>query len=173
MRRGWLLTGAAVAVVGLLLAYFPLTEQVSGPRFIASVNSQYVIDYQAPLDLLFPRVEFTVGWIATDDATNVTVLSCGGDAACAVPAAAPLAVGHGLFGNLSFVGSANAYFEILPTGGGANVTVRYTTPLLGGAVGFAGLLGGVGLFSFGLTGGGRPPPADEEDGAGPSAGPSS
>ena len=163
MRRTWMLAGAALAVAGLLLADLPLADQSVGPVFVPSVTAEYVFIYQAPLDLLFPRVEFAIGWTATADQTNLSVVSCGGDAACRAPASAPIAVGHGLFGNLSFAGAANTYYEVLPTGGGVNVTVRYATPLLGGALGFGALLAGIVLGSLSLTGPRRRRPEREED----------
>ena len=160
-----MLAGAAIAVLGLVLADVPLDAQSLGPTFVPSVTAGYIIDYAAPLDLLFPRVEYTLAWTATGDQTNVSVVDCGADALCAHPDPVPVAVGHGLYGDLAFAGRANTYYEILPTGGGVTVTVRYTTPLIGGAAGFGAVLGGVVLFSLGLTGPrrrGAPPPEEEE-----------
>lgn len=164
MRRGWLLGGAVAVVAGLLLAYFPLAVQETSPQSIPSATSEYVIIYQAPLDLLFPRVAFHISWQSTEVGTNLSVLSCGGDAGCTHPGANPVAQGHGQFGNLSFLGRANEYYTIIPENGAVEVTVTYTTPLLGAALGFGLLLGGVAAVAVGFTGRRRPPleEGDEE-----------
>jgi hypothetical protein len=161
VRRSWLLVGGMVAVAGLLLAYVPVNEEQSSPQYIPSASSEYVIDYSAPLDLLFPRVSFTVSWNATENGTLVNVSSCGSDPNCGHPASAPLATGHGRTGRLTFIGAANTYYLIVPAEGAATFTISYSTPLLGGAVGFGGVLAGAVLVALGFV---PPRPPSEEEG---------
>jgi hypothetical protein len=155
--------GAILSVAGLMLAYFPLAQQDSSSQYIPSATSEYVIDYSAPLDLLFPRVLFTLSWTASALQTNISVRSCGGDANCGHPAG-PLATGHGRNGSLDFRGSANTYYLIVPAGGSANFTISYATPLLGGSAGFGVFLAGLAMVVFSLT---PPRPAPTEEGDDP------
>ncbi len=171
IRGVTLLTGGVLVVVGLLLAYNLLSAQSVPTQALPSSNSEYVIAYQAPLDLLFPRMLFTVAWVSDELGANLSVYDCGGDAGCSHPGTVPVAYGYGLRGNLSFFGWANRYYEIRPAGGAMNVTVGYTTPILGGGLGLAIVLAGLILVVVGFTvPGGRRRSADEEA-VEPAAGP--
>lgn len=163
-RRAVLFAGAVILVLGILFAYDLLMPQTAATQPIPSASSEYIVEYRAPVDLLFPRIVFTVEWVSTEYAANLTVLACGADAACRHPSAAPVAYGFGMRGNLTFPGRANEYYLLRPYGGAMDVTVGYLTPIYGGAVGFAMILGGVTLIAIGLTGRSRPAtPAEETD----------
>lgn len=157
-----MLIGAALGVVGLLVAYFPIPAPTSG-QTLATANSEYIIDYAAPLDVLFPRVHFSLEWVGPMAVSGVTVYGCGHDPSCSHPGRNALAAGRGQFGNVSFLGWANLYYQVLPVSGTTNLTVGYAAPVLGGAVGFGLIIGGIVLVAAGFV---RPRAGDEApDGA--------
>ncbi len=154
-RRVLFVLGALLVVFGLVLCYDLVVPQSVPAQSIPSATSIYIVEYRAPLDLLFPRIYFTVGWVSTETRSNLTVFACGGDPGCSHPDPAPVGFGYGRTGNLSFLGNANEYYLLRPMGGAMTVTVGYTTPVLGGALGFAMLLAGVTLLVVALAGGYR------------------
>jgi hypothetical protein len=159
-RRRWILIGAILGVAGLLLSYFPL-PQPSSSQTLPSVNSEYIIDYAAPLDLLFPRVHFALQWVGPQASSGVSVFGCNHDASCSHPGTRVLASGHGQAGNVSFLGWANLYYEVLPISGATTITVGYAAPALGGAIGFGLMVGGIVLVVAGFAR--RRPPDDGEE----------
>jgi hypothetical protein len=146
-RRRWILIGAVLGVAGLLLAYFPL-PQPSSSQTLPTVNSEYIIDYAAPLDLLFPRVHFSLEWVGSQASSGVTVFGCNHDSTCSHPGTRVLASGHGATGRASFLGWANLYYEVLPISGATTITVDYAAPVLGGAIGFGLIAGGILLVAI-------------------------
>ncbi len=154
-RRGLALAGLLLLVVGLLLAAIPDFPTAPETLSVPSVGTHALFEQAAPADLLFPRVSFSVSWSSSENGTNLTVYACGSDPVCPVPPATVVAFGAGSSGTLSFLGSANEYYLLVPQHGAVSVTVVVTEPWLGAAPGMALLLAGLGLGAAGLTGGRR------------------
>jgi hypothetical protein len=152
MRRPWVFVGAVLAVGGLLLAYVPVTTETTPPQYIPSATSIYVIEFDAPLDVLFPRIAFVLEWSGPELSTSVSIYACHADPNCRDLPAHPLATGRGPSGNVSFLGFANQYYAIVPAGGPVDVTLHYTTPFLAASAGIALLLSGGILVVLGFTG---------------------
>jgi hypothetical protein len=151
MRRGWLLLGAIVVVIGLLLAYFPLSSGTSGSVYVPSSTSNEVIGFSAPYDLLFPRIQYTMSWQSSESNTTVEVFPCGVDSSCLTPGTVAVVTGSGAAGTLSFIGRANLYYQVVPVGGAITVVVDYTTPLLSGGLGFGLVIVGAVGVAAGFT----------------------
>ncbi|MGI0053856.1 MAG: hypothetical protein ACRECR_06355 [Thermoplasmata archaeon] len=156
MRRPVLLSGLVLVAAGLLLAGVAAFPSPGQSAYIPSAGSHFILQDDAPFDLLFPHVQFFLGWAGSETATNLSIFRCGSDPACLSPAAEPVASGQGMSGNLSFWGSANAYYLVVPEDGAVTISVSCSGPWLGATPGVVLLLAGVGLGAVGLTGGSRP-----------------
>jgi hypothetical protein len=151
MRRGWVLLGAVVALVGLLLAYLPLASGTTGSVYVPSSASQEVIGFAASYDLLFPRIQYTISWQSTESNTTIEVLPCGASAGCPSPGKAPIASEVGASGTITFIGQANLYYQVVPVDGAITMVVDYTSPLLSGGLGFGLVLVGAVGVAAGFT----------------------
>jgi len=152
MRRGWVVAGAVLAVVGALLAYLPLSSTTSasttvgpGEEIVFTVSSPLGV-YGTQLDGFHPYIEVTVTWNGGAP-TLIEVFPCGADAACAnASARAPVAVGYAPNGSTSFAAQSGVYYAVITSGhglGASQVTVQDLGPLAGG-------LPGMLLYLFGL-----------------------
>jgi hypothetical protein len=151
MRRGWVLLGAVVVLVGLLLAYLPLSSGSTGTVYVPSSATQEVIGFSAEYDLLFPRIQYTITWQSTENNTSVAVLPCGASAGCADPGTVPVASQLGASGTITFIGQANLYYQVVPVDGAITMVVVYTSPLFSGGLGFGLVLVGVIGVAAGFT----------------------
>ncbi|MHB8352663.1 MAG: hypothetical protein ACYDFT_08285 [Thermoplasmata archaeon] len=152
MRRGLLLAGLVLIVLGLLLVALPAFPSAPQHVYVPSAGAHALVEDMAPFDLLFPRVAFSLAWISTANGTNLIVYACGTDPACPFPPASPVAEATGSSGTLSFLGSANEYYLVVPQHGAVTLTVTESGPYDGGGPGLALLLVGLGLGAGGLTG---------------------
>jgi hypothetical protein len=158
MRRGWIVAGAVLAVVGALLAYLPLTSTTSasttvgpGEEVVFTVASPLGV-YGTRLDGFHPYIEVTVSWNGPESIL-VEVFPCGADAGCAnASARSPVAVGYAPNGSTSFPAQSGVYYAVITSGhglGASQVTVQDLGPLAGGLPGMLLYLFGLLLFVVG------------------------
>lgn len=121
------------------------------------MGAHALLEDAAPFDLLFPRVAFSVAWTSSENGTTLTVYGCGTDPACPVPPTPKVASENGSSGTLTFLGSANEYYLLVPEQGAVTLTIIESGPWDGGAPGLGLLLAGLGVSAFGLTGRRRRP----------------
>lgn len=162
MHRPAALAGLLLIILGLLLSAVPLATVSDPAQYVPSPSTQYSLEYSAPVDLLFPRIEFTVRWTASETGARIIIVDCGTATTCAPASAPTVASGAGPAGTLQFLGWANRHYELLPYDGAATFWIRYSAPLLGAAAGWIGLGAGGGGLLFALVG--ARPPAEEGEG---------
>ncbi|MGI0156551.1 MAG: hypothetical protein ACREDE_10540 [Thermoplasmata archaeon] len=156
MRRGWVVLGAIIAIVGLLLAYLPLASTTStsssvgaGEEVVFSISSP-LGTYGTQVDVFHPYIEVTVSW-SSGGPVLVDVYACGSDANCTNASnSAPVASGNATSGSVSFRAQSGVYYAVLPHGG-AQVTVDDVGPVAGGLPGMVLLVIGILVFVVGLV----------------------
>jgi hypothetical protein len=164
VRRWWLIAGALLLGIGLVLAVLPTPFESAAPPSVVAPAKVLVIHDQAPIDVIQPAVAYSVTWNASPE-TTLSVWACGSNSACTNVSGSPLVdiplSGGGTF---TFSGKANEYYGVLNLGNGtATISVSYSGPILGAVASWAALIIGVLLLVTGtLLGPPEPTPPKEE-----------
>ncbi|MGI0053355.1 MAG: hypothetical protein ACREC5_04765 [Thermoplasmata archaeon] len=153
MRKGVLVAGIVLLVLGAVLWYLPIPMSQSQT---VPTGYAWTLSTSPAAAVLTPTIPYSVTWDASPG-LSVSVFDCG-SGSCDLGSLSDV-VTSGSGGSLSWSGVKGSTYAIVPTSN-ATFTVSISEPLGGGDVGVALLvIGGVLLIVGAATGGEKPRPA--------------
>ncbi len=155
MRKGILVVGVVLLILGAVLWYLPIstTQSQAVPN-----GDAWTIGANPPLALLTPTIPYTVTWNSASG-LNVSVYDCGSSGSCTSSSLVnPVATGNG--GSLSWSGTKGDSYAIVPSRA-TTLNLGIGEPIAGGLLGLLLVVVGIILALVGAASGGskmRPAP---------------